>query len=177
MAIIHVRPAELSDIASITEIYADSVLHGTATFETEPPGVGEMSLRFSALVDNGHPWLVADDGHRVLGYAYAGPYRARLAYRHTVEDSVYLAPDARGKGIGRSLLRQLIDESTRLGFRQMIAVIGGSGNLASIALHRDVGFEMVGTFKDAGHKHGRWLDSVLMQRPLGEGGASPPTRP
>ena len=130
--------------------------------------------RRQVLLDGGYPYLVAEETDRVVGYGYAGPYRLRPAYRWSVEDSIYIAPDAHRRGIGRALLTQLIDESERRGFRQMIAVIGDTQNVASIELHRALGFRHVGTFAAVGFKHGRWLDSVLMQRSLGVGDAAVP---
>ena len=174
-AFVAIRPATEADLAEITGIYADAVLHGTASFETVPPEEAEMARRRQAVLAAGLPYLVAEDGGRVLGYAYAGPYRPRPAYRSTVEDSIYVAPDAKGRGIGRALLARLIADVEARGFRQMVAVIGDSGNAASIGIHRALGFAHVGTLKDVGYKHGRWLDSVLMQRPLGAGPATPPT--
>ncbi len=172
-----IRPAADADLAQITAIYADAVLHGTATFEIVPPDEAEMRARRAALLAGGYPYLVAEDGGRVLGYAYAAPYRARPAYRSTVEDSIYVAPDAQGRGVGRALLTRLIAEAEARGFRQMVAVIGDSQNTASIGVHRALGFDLVGVFKDVGYKHGRWLDSVLMQKPLGPGATTPPSLP
>jgi L-amino acid N-acyltransferase YncA len=171
---ISIRAAQPSDILAITRIYAHAVRHGTASFEIEPPGETEMARRQRVLVDGGHPYLVAEGDGAVLGYAYAGPYRARPAYRWSVEDSVYIAPEAQRRGIGRALLEALIVESERRGFRQMIAVIGDSAQIASIELHRALGFRLIGTIASVGFKHGRWLDSVLMQRPLGRGDTSAP---
>jgi L-amino acid N-acyltransferase YncA len=168
-----IRPATARDIAAITRIYGHAVLHGTASFEIEPPDEAEMGRRQQLLLDGGYPYLVAETD-RVVGYGYAGPHRARPAYHWSVEDSIYIAPDAHRRGIGRALLTRLIDESERRGFRQMIAVIGDSQNGASIELHRALGFRHVGTFTSVGFKHGRWLDSVLMQRPLGLGDAAVP---
>jgi phosphinothricin acetyltransferase len=168
------RPATLADIPAITAIYAHAVKHGTATFEIEPPGEAEMADRFRALADGGFPYLVAERVGAVRGYAYAGAYRTRIAYRYTVENSVYIAPDCHRQGIGRALLDELVSEASVRGFRQMIAVIGDSAQAASIALHRAAGFEMVGTFAAVGFKFGRWLDTVLMQRPLGSGAATLP---
>jgi phosphinothricin acetyltransferase len=164
-----IRPAQPSDIPAITRIYANAVLHGTASFELEPPDETEMARRQRALRDGGHPYLVAEADSQVLGYAYAGPYRARPAYRWSVEDSVYIAPEAQRRGVGRVLLERLIAESEQRGFRQMIAVIGDSEQVPSIELHRALGFRLIGTLAAVGFKHGRWLDSVLMQRPLGLG--------
>jgi phosphinothricin acetyltransferase len=171
---IPVRPALPADIAAITRIYAHAVQHGTASFELEPPDEAEMAHRQDALIAGGFPYLVAEEDGRVLGYAYAGPYRARPAYRFTVEDSVYIAPEAQRRGLGRLLLDQLIVESEGRGFRQMIAVIGDRANQASIMLHQAAGFRLVGTFDAVGFKFGRWLDSVLMQRPLGSGATGQP---
>ena len=174
-----IRPALASDVAAITRIYAEAVRHGTASFEIEPPDAAEMARRHQALVAGRYPFLVAQQDHGalrgdVLGYAYAGPYRARPAYRFTVEDSIYIAPAAHRRGIGRALLDRLMVESQARGFRQMIAVIGDSAQTPSIALHEAAGFRLVGTFEAVGFKFGRWLDSVLMQKQLGEIGASEP---
>ena len=167
------RPCEPRAIPEITAIYRQAVLHGTASFEIDPPDEAEMARRRAALVEAGHPYLVAELGDRVAGYAYAGPYRARLAYRSTVENSVYVAESARRTGVARNLLARLIDESAARGFRQMIAVIGDSANLASIRLHEAAGFSHTGVLRSVGWKHGRWLDTVLMQRPLGTGDQMP----
>ena len=164
---ITIRPARPEDIPHITAIYAHAVEHGTASFEIEPPSEPEMAARRTALVEGGFPYLVADAGGQVAGYAYAGPYRPRIAYRYTVEDSVYIHPSAHGRGIGRLLLSELIAQAQARGFRQMVAVIGDSAQLPSIALHRSLGFTLVGTLANVGFKHGRWLDTVLMQRALG----------
>lgn len=170
-----IRPAEARDIPAITAIYEDAVLRGTATFEIDPPDEAEMARRFHGLRASGHPYLVASVGETIAGYAYAGPYRARVAYRYTIEDSVYIAPSAQGRGVGRALLDRLIVESEQRGFRQMLAVIGDSDHVASIRLHEVTGFSMVGTFTAVGYKFDRWLDTVLMQRALGPGGESAPT--
>lgn len=167
------RPATHADLSAIRAIYAHAVTHGTASFELTPPDEAEMTRRFLALMDGGYPYLVAEDG-RLLGYAYAGPYRPRPAYRWTVENSVYVSPEAKGSGVGRALLAALIEAAEAKGYRQMIAVIGDSDNAPSIGLHRALGFEHVGTFRSVGFKHGRWLDSVLMQRSLGLGDATTP---
>jgi L-amino acid N-acyltransferase YncA len=169
-----IRPATLADIPAITRIYADAVKHGTASFELEPPDQAEMTQRMSALLDGGFPYLAAESGGELLGYAYAGYYRTRPAYRFTVEDSIYIAGEAQRRGVGRALLDALITESEKRGFRQMLAVIGDSANTASIELHRAAGFRMVGTFENVGYKFGRWLDSVMMQRALGDGAARDP---
>jgi phosphinothricin acetyltransferase len=171
-----IRPGGAADIPAITAIYGEAVLTGTATFEIDPPDEPEMLRRFRALVAGGHPYLVGLLDGAVAGYAYAGPYRARIAYRYSVEDSVYIAPSARRRGLGRALLARLVAESEQRGFRQMLAVIGDSDHVASIRVHADAGFAMVGTFTSVGYKFGRWLDAVLMQRPLGPGDSRPPDR-
>jgi L-amino acid N-acyltransferase YncA len=175
MSPVSIRPVRPTDIAAITRIYAHAVQHGTASFELDPPDTNEMTRRFEALDAGGFPYLVAEEESDVLGYAYAGPYRARPAYRFCVEDSVYIARDAQRRGLGRLLLERLIAESETRGYRQMIAVIGDSAQHASIALHAALGFRMIGTFEAVGWKFGRWLDSVLMQRPLGQGADGKPT--
>jgi L-amino acid N-acyltransferase YncA len=169
-----IRAAGVADIPAITKIYDHAVRHGTASFELEPPDKAEMGRRFASLIEGGYPYLVAELDSAVAGYAYAGPYRARPAYRWTVEDSIYVASDATGRGIGRALIDRLVAESTARNFRQMIAVIGDSAQTASIELHRAAGFDMVGTIEDVGFKFGRWLDSVIMQRPLGPGASTKP---
>ncbi len=169
-----IRPAVPGDIAAITRIYADAVLHGTASFEIEPPAEAEMLRRQSTLVSNGYPYFAAEIEGLVAGYAYAGPYRARPAYKWSVEDSIYVAPVMHRKGIGGLLLDRLIAESERRGFRQMIAVIGDSAQAASIAVHERAGFRHIGTLRSVGFKHGKWLDTVLMQRALGEGDTAAP---
>lgn len=168
-----IRRCEVADIPAITEIYRDAVLHGRASFEIDPPTEEAMRERRRLLVDGNFPYIVAESEGRIAGYAYAGAYRARPAYGATVEDSVYIDPAMKGRGIGRSLLDALIGEATARGFRQMIAVIGDSANAASIGVHRAAGFEHVGTFRSIGWKHGQWLDTVLMQRPLGEADTTP----
>jgi phosphinothricin acetyltransferase len=169
-----IRPAEPRDSAAITEIYADAVRHGTASFEIEPPDHDEMARRYRELCENGFPYLVAEQAGTIVGYAYAGPYRSRPAYRWSVEDSIYVATSAQRRGVGGALLQRLIADGEACGFRQMIAVIGDSAQTPSIALHRAAGFHMVGTFESIGFKFGRWLDTVLMQRPLGRGATEPP---
>jgi L-amino acid N-acyltransferase YncA len=164
-----IRPATTVDLPAITEIYDHAVRHGTATFELIPPDLAEMTRRFGVLVDGGFPYLVAALEGRVVGYAYAGAYRPRLAYRFTVENSVYLRPAIRRRGIGLQLLQGLITESEQRGYRQMIAVIGDSANAGSIGVHTKCGFQMIGTHPDVGFKFGRWLDTVMMQRALGDG--------
>jgi phosphinothricin acetyltransferase len=175
MADFSIRPAALDDLRAITAIYGEAVANGTGSFEIDPPSEADMTQRFVGLVDGGFPYLVAVSEGVVLGYGYAGPFRTRPAYRNTVEDAIYLAREARGRGIGKALLGALIAESTKRHFRQMLAVIGDSRNIASIRLHQASGFELVGTFRDVGHKHGRWLDCVLMQRSLGPGSTTGPT--
>jgi L-amino acid N-acyltransferase YncA len=174
MSELRIRSVEAGDVAAITRIYAHAVRHGTASFEIEPPNEAEMARRQDALLAGGYPFLVAERGGAVVGYAYAGPYRARPAYRWTVEDSVYVAPAAQRQGVGRAVLERVIIEAEARGFRQMIAVIGDSAQSASIALHQAAGFRLVGTFEAVGFKFDRWLDSVLMQRPLGPGAGAPP---
>jgi len=174
MSDVIIRAATAADIPAITAIYAFEVREKTASFEMTPPIEAEMMSRFTALSDNGFPYLAAEaDGH-VAGYAYAGPYRPRPAYRYTVENSVYLDPAYYRRGIGSALLNELIAQCTARGFRQMIAVIGDSANAASIGLHRRAGFAMIGTHPNVGFKFGRWLDSVQMQLALGEGGTTRP---
>jgi L-amino acid N-acyltransferase YncA len=171
-----IRPATSADIPAIARIYGEAVIAGTATFELEPPGEAEMAARMRQVTDGGYPYLTAELEGGVAGYAYAGAYRLRPAYRFTVENSVYVSPLAQRRGVGRALLAALIVECGRRGFRQMVAVIGDSANqAASIALHRAAGFREVGTLADVGFKHGRWLDTLLMQRRLGDGGATPPS--
>lgn len=164
---VQIRAAEAADIEQITAIFAEAVLNGTATFETAAPSTEVMLHRFESLTASGHPYLAAvqDDG-TLLGYAYAGPYRTRPAYRFTVEDAIYLDPKVRGRGIGRSLLEALVAEAGLRGFAEMIAVIGDARNGASIGLHERVGFARVGTLHRVGFKFDRWIDSVLMQRSL-----------
>ncbi|GJD52002.1 Phosphinothricin N-acetyltransferase [Methylobacterium crusticola] len=171
------RPCLDGDIAAVTAIYAHAVRTGRASFELEPPDEAEMRRRRAGLVAGGHPYLVAVRDGAVLGYAYAGPYRARPAYRATVENSVYVHPDHAGQGLGRLLLAGLVAAATQAGFRQMVAVIGDSANTASIGLHAALGFASVGVLRAVGWKHGTWLDTVLMQRALGPGADEPPEAP
>ncbi len=168
------RPSTASDLAAITAIYADHVLYGTATFELEAPDEAEMARRRDDVLGKGLPWLVAERGGRVLGYAYANHFRARRAYRFCLEDSVYLAEAARGRGIGRLLLAELLARCEAAGARQMLAVIGDSANAGSIGVHRTLGFELVGVMKSSGWKFDRWVDVVIMQKALGLGDAAPP---
>lgn len=172
-----VRPSLDTDIPAIAAIYAHAVIHGTASFELDPPDEAEMTRRRAAILDGGYPYLVAERGGDILGYAYAGAYRTRPAYRSTVEDSIYIAPAAQGQGVGRALLKALIEECEARDFRLMVAVIGDEESHGSINLHRSLGFELTGILKGIGYKHGRWLSTVLMQRALGPGTLEPPTRP
>jgi L-amino acid N-acyltransferase YncA len=169
-----IRPAQPSDLAVITAIYDDAVRHGTASFELDPPDQAEMARRYETLRAGGYPYLVAELDGDIVGYAYAGPYRARPAYRWSVEDSIYVAPQAQRRGFGGALLARLVAEAEAGGFRQMLAVIGDSANTGSVELHRVAGFRLVGTFENVGFKFGRWLDTVLMQRELGRGATAAP---
>jgi L-amino acid N-acyltransferase YncA len=172
-----VRSSTEADIPAIAAIYAHAVLNGTASFELDPPTQEEMTRRRVAILDGGYPYLVAERDGVILGYAYAGAYRTRPAYRSTVEDSIYVAPQAQGQGVGRLLLEALIKACEALDFRLMVAVIGDEDSKGSIGLHKSLGFEPVGILKGVGYKHGRWLSTVLMQRSLGRGMTEPPTRP
>jgi phosphinothricin acetyltransferase len=164
-----VRPASEADLAAVQRIYAAHVLGGTGSFEEVPPGLAEIEARWRGITGGGLPYLVATEGERLLGFAYAGPFRPRSAYRFTVEDSIYVAPEALGGGVGSLLLGALIDACEERGMRQMIAVIGDSANTRSIRLHQRHGFIRAGTLVDAGYKFGRWLDAVFMQRTLAGG--------
>ncbi len=178
MSQIHIRPARPADLASITEIYRDAVLHGTATYEIDPPDREEMTWRFHAITTDGFPYIVAEQGGAVIGYAYASYFRTRPAYWWSAEDSIYIMPEAKGKGLGKILLNQLIKDCTSLGFRQFIAVIGdGHDASASVRLHTSAGFTYSGTIKASGFKHGRWLDTVLMQLEMNGGSQTLPDRP
>ncbi len=170
-----VRASTEADVARCAGIYAHHVLHGTASFEVDPPDLAEMKRRRAAVLDVGLPHLVAEREGCVMGYAYAANWRPRPAYKFSVEDSIYIDNDAVGQGVGKALLPALIEQCTALGRRQMVAVIGDSAQMASIRLHASCGFEMVGTLKNIGFKFGRWLDSVLMQRELGVGATTPPS--
>jgi len=170
-----VRPAAPDDLPSIQSIYAHHVLHGLASFEEEPPPLAEMRRRFDDVQARALPWLAADFGGQLIGYGYCSPYRTRSAYRYTLEDSIYVRPGSEGRGVGSALLGALITRCEALGYRQMIAVIGDSANAPSINLHAAFGFLRVGILRSTGLKFGRWVDSVLMQRPLGPGDASHPS--
>jgi L-amino acid N-acyltransferase YncA len=169
------REATPKDAPGLAAIYAHHVLHGFGTFEETPPSAEEMGTRFGEIAGRGLPWLVAEEGDELLGYAYASPFRLRTAYRFTVEDSVYVSANSQGRGVGRALLADLIARCEALGARQMLAVIGDSANAASIALHRTMGFEMSGITRAVGYKAGRWVDIVSMQRALGPGDGAPPS--
>ena len=174
MPSVTIRPATPADIPAITRIYEHAVRHGTASFELEAPDEAEMLRRMRALVDDGFPYIAAEVDGLLAGYAYAGPYRPRRAYRFSVEDSIYIDPGAQRRGIGRALLEHLIEACERRGFRQMVAVIGDSAQTPSIELHRAAGFRMVGAVENVGYKFDRWLDSVVMQRALGPGATTQP---
>ena len=172
-----VRPAEPRDAPRLAEIYADAVLHGLGTFEESPPSAADMEARRAAIVAHGLPYLVVEEDGRVLGFAYAGPFRTRAAYRYTVEDSVYVAPEAKGRGVGRAALSAVLEACAGVGLRQVVAVIGDSANAASIGLHAAVGFVHQGVGRSFGFKHGRWVDIVWMQKPLNGGDDAPPDAP
>ena len=174
MSDVLIRPATEADLPAITAIYDHAVRTGTATFELMPPDLAEMTRRFGALREGGFPYLAAELDGAVVGYAYAGPYRPRPAYRFTVENSIYLAPASHRRGIGIQLLQRLIAECEARGYRQMIAVIGDSANAGSIGVHTRAGFQMIGTHPSVGLKFGRWLDTVMMQLALGEGDTTIP---
>ncbi len=171
---VRIRPCTANDLPAVTAIYAFNVENGTGTFELEAPNVAEMARRREDVVSKGLPWLVAERGAQVLGYAYANHFRPRLAYRFCVEDSVYLDSEAIGLGLGRLLLAELLARCEAAGARQMLAVIGDSTNAASVGMHWALGFEHVGLMKAAGWKFGRWLDVVVMQKSLGRGSDSAP---
>jgi phosphinothricin acetyltransferase len=170
-----VRDATDDDLVAITGIYAHHVRTGLGSFEEEPPPLAEIARRRADVVAKGLPYIVAvGTAGAILGYAYAAPYRARSAYRFSVEDSIYVASGNAGRGVGRALLAALVTRCTEAGYRQMVAVIGDSGNAGSIAVHERLGFRRVGLLPAIGFKHGRWVDSILMQRELGEGAATLP---
>jgi L-amino acid N-acyltransferase YncA len=174
MSDVNIRPAVPGDIEAITRIYAEAVERGTATFEIKAPDAAEMGRRLHAVIAEGYPYLVAERAGVVAGYAYAGPYHSRPAYRWTVENTIYVDPQRHRAGLGRLLMAGLIAQAEQRGFRQMIAVIGDTANAASLALHAAVGFRRIGTLQSVGFKHGRWLDVVVMQRPLGAADSTPP---
>jgi phosphinothricin acetyltransferase len=169
-----VRPAVARDISAIHSIYTHHVLHGLASFEEVPPTVEEMRRRFDDVTAQGLPYLAVEVGADVLGYGYCSLYRTRSGYRHTLEDSVYVKHGSHGKGIGKAVLAELIARCTALNYRQIIAVIGDSANAASIGLHASLGFVRAGNLRSVGFKFGRWVDSVLMQLPLGTGDGTKP---
>ncbi len=169
-----VRPATLDDIPDIQAIYAHHVAHGLASFEEQAPAADEMRRRYREITGGGFPYVAAELGAAVVGYGYCTLYRTRSAYRYALEDSVYVRPDCIGRGVGKALLAELINQCEALGYRQVIAVIGDSANAASIGLHARQGFLRVGTLRSVGFKLGRWVDSVFMQRPLGAGDGTPP---
>lgn len=171
-----IRSATPADLQAIKDIYAHAVINGTASYEYDPPSLEEMTARFEAVAAGGFPYIVAeDDGQAVLGYAYASHFRTRPAYRFIVEDSIYIAPAAQGRGVGRLLLAELIRNCEALGFRQMIAVIGDSRvNEASARLHKSMGFIESGRIIGSGYKHGRWCDTALMQLAMNGGASTPP---
>lgn len=173
---ISLRPAVRADMDAVTEIYAHAVRHGTASYELEPPSRVDMAVRFAALHDGGYPYIVAvAEGRGVVGFAYAAPFRPRPAYRFIVEDSIYIAADFQGRGVGRLLLQALVRECEALGFRQILAVIGdGSPSSRSVRLHEELGFRHAGTLEGSGFKHGRWLDTVMMQLAINGGSSLPP---
>jgi L-amino acid N-acyltransferase YncA len=170
---VSVHPCAESDIEAIQAIYAHYVATNLATFELEPPTARQMLERRAGILGGGYPYLVARLGGEVVGYAYASAYRSRPAYRHTVEDSIYVAPGHRQAGIGSALLRALIEQCEALGFRQMVGVVGNSANTGSLRVHEALGFTRVGTLASVGYKFGQWVDTVLMQRALGEGTSTP----
>lgn len=175
MSKICIRPAEVADIEKITAIYAHAVTNGTASYELDPPDLAEMSQRFTKHQVLQLPWIIAEDGDQLLGYAYAAPFRERRAYRFIVEDSIYIHPASQGRGVGTLLLEHLIKQVTNMGYRQMLAVIGdGSRHVASVKLHEKAGFVHAGKIAGSGYKHDRWLDTVFMQRSLNQGDQTPP---
>lgn len=172
-----VRDAHRGDLARIQEIYAQHVLNGLASFEETPPDLAEMTRRFEATLERNLPFLVAESDGKLAGYSYAGPYRPRPAYRFCLENSVYVDAEAVGRGVGSALLIELIQRCSDLGYRQLIAVIGDSANHASMRLHEKHGFTRAGLLKSIGFKFGRWVDSVIMQRAIGEGDETLPILP
>ena len=171
-----IRPSTASDVAAIAQIYAHHVLHGTGTFETTPPTEQEMASRREDVLAKGLPYLVVEDASGVCGFAYCNWFKPRPAYRFSAEDSIYLAPQAAGKGLGRQLLAELMAQAERAGVRKLIAVIGDSANQGSVGVHRSCGFEQVGLLTSCGWKFERWLDVVLMECPLGQGDSTAPAQ-
>jgi phosphinothricin acetyltransferase len=171
---ITIRPSRDTDVLPIAAIYAHHVLHGTGTFETTPPSDAEMAARRADVLGKGLPWLVAEDGGQVLGFAYCQWFKPRPAYRFSAEDSIYVHPQASGRGLGRALLAELVTLAEARGIRKLIAVIGDSDNAASIGVHRALGFTPAGVIRACGWKFDRWLDIVLMERTVGAGDRSPP---
>lgn len=169
-----IRPSRDEDLDAITRIYGHHVLNGTGTFETTPPTVADMAARRADVLGKGLPWLVVEEAGQVLGFAYGNWFKPRPAYRFSVEDSIYLAPEAAGKGLGRALLAELLAAFERAGVRKVMAVIGDSANAGSIGVHTALGFERAGVIASCGWKFGRWLDIVLMQRSLGAGDSTSP---
>jgi L-amino acid N-acyltransferase YncA len=164
-----IRPAAMQDLPSVQAIYAHHVIHGLGTFEETPPDLAEMTARYASVVEKKLPWLVAEAAGKILGYAYAAPFRPRSAYRFALEDSIYVSPDAAARGLGKALLGELLRLCEAWGARQMLAVIGDSANAGSIGVHRALGFTHLGTMRGVGFKHGRWVDVTLMQKSLGDG--------
>jgi L-amino acid N-acyltransferase YncA len=171
---VQVRPARPDEVPAMQEIYAYHVRHGLASFEEEPPSVEEMRRRYDDVCSRGLPFLAAEFGGVLAGYGYCAPYRARSAYRFSLEDSVYVRHGSEGQGVGSAILEVLIERAAALGYRQLIAVIGDSGHAPSINLHASCGFLRVGVLRSVGFKFGRWVDTVVMQRPLGPGDGTPP---
>lgn len=169
-----IRASRDADLPAITTIYAHHVLQGTGTFEIDPPAESDMMARRADVLSKGLPWLVLEDNGHVLGYAYCNWFKPRPAYRFSAEDSIYLAPEASGRGLGRALLAELAAQAQRAGVRKLIAVIGDSANTGSVGVHRSVGFSPVGVLKACGWKFDRWLDVVLMEMPLGAADTTPP---
>ncbi len=169
-----ILPSQEADQSAITEIYAHHVLYGTGTFETTPPTESDMAARRADVLSKGLPYLVIEDGGQVLGFAYCQWFKPRPAYRFSAEDSIYLHPDAAGRGLGRLLLAELERQAAAVGIRKLIAVIGDSANAGSIGLHKALGFTHAGSFKSCGWKFGRWLDIVLMEKAIGEGDSTSP---
>ncbi len=169
-----IRPSQNSEIAQIAAIYSHHVLHGTGTFEVEPPSVAEMGHRRDDVLSKGLPYLVVVEGDRVVGFAYCNWFKPRPAYRYSAEDSIYLAPQAHRQGLGRALLGELVRHAEQAGIRKLIAVIGDSANAGSIGVHRSAGFEPVGVMRSCGWKFNRWLDVVLMEKSVGLGSTCAP---